>query len=99
MFTIKKNDTRYAMKAILKSMSGLPVNLSKCTVKFIMAEKEREPFIHDAINGEVWVIFQPEDTDKIGYFNAEFKVTYEDGKVETFPNDDYIKIHVSSSLI
>lgn len=99
MFTIKQGDTRYALKVVLKDGDGLPVNLTGCQVNFILQQAfERSPYIQDAVNGEVWVVFQPTDTAKTGYFNAEFKVTYPDGKIETFPNNGFIKIYVSPSL-
>lgn len=99
MFTIKQGDTRYALKAVLKDNEGVPIDLTGCQVKVVIGKMmERTPYIHDALNGEVWVVFQPEDTATPGFYYAEFKITYQDGKVETFPNNGYIKIAVSSSL-
>lgn len=38
------------------------------------------------------------DTDTAGVCRAEFEVTYSDGKIETFPNSEYIQINVMPDL-
>jgi len=99
MFTIKRGDTRYALKAILKDGDGIPVDLNNCDVSFIIkGVMERTPYIHDAVNGEVWVVFHPEDTANEGYYIGEFKVVYSDNRIETFPNEGFIRIHITESL-
>ena len=44
--TIKRGDTRHALKAILKDSSGSPVNLTDCTVSFHMAPLGRSPTVN-----------------------------------------------------
>lgn len=102
--TIKRRDTRHAIKAILRDASGDPVDLTGCNVKFVMAPPARpaticrEPHIENAENGEIWVVWVPGETDKSGTYLAEFKVTYPDGRVETFPSDGYISIQIMNDL-
>jgi hypothetical protein len=36
----------------------------------------------------------PGDTDNSGEHKAEFKVTYADGRIETFPNNGFIHIPI-----
>ena len=102
--TLKRGDTRHALKAILKDSSGSPVDLTGCAVSFYMAPLGRPPTIsrqvdvHDAEGGEVWVVFAPGETDISGVYRAEFRVTYGDGRRETFPNDGYISIQILSDL-
>jgi hypothetical protein len=102
--TLKRGDTRHAIRAILKDSSGSPVDLTGCTVTFCMAPLGRPPTIsrqvdmHDALAGEVWVVFAPGETDISGVYRAEFRVTYGDGRKETFPNDGYINIQILSDL-
>ena len=102
--TIKRGDTRHAIRAVLKNTQGTPVNLSGCSVSFYMAPLGRPPTIsravdiHDALAGEVWVVFAPGETDVSGVYRAEFQVTYGDGRKETFPNDGYISIQILSDL-
>ena len=102
--TIKRGDTRHAIRAVLKNTQGTPVNLSGCSVSFHMAPLgrfatvSRAVDIHDALAGEVWVVFAPGETDISGVYRAEFQVTYGDGRRETFPNDGYINIQILSDL-
>ena len=102
--TLKRGDTRHAIRAILKDSSGSPVDLTDCTVSFHMAPLgqpavvSREVDIHDALAGEVWVVFAPGETDISGVYRAEFQVVYGDGRRETFPNDGYINIQILSDL-
>jgi hypothetical protein len=52
--TLKRGDTRHAIRAILKDSSGSPVDLTDCSVSFRMAPLGRPPTIsrqvdiHDA---------------------------------------------------
>ena len=103
--TLKRGDTRHAIRAILKDSSGSPVDLTDCSVSFRMAPLgrsavvNREVDIHDTAGGEVWVVWSPGETDiSGGYYRAEFRVTYGDGRKETFPNDGYISIQILSDL-
>lgn len=101
---LKRGDTRHAIKAILKDANKDPVDLTNCDVTFVMAPIgrpaiiNRTAYIHDASNGEVWVVFRPGDTDMSDVYQAEFKVVYPDGKKETFPNFKYIKIKIVKNL-
>lgn len=102
--TIKRGDTRHAIRAVLKNTQGTPVNLSGCSVSFHMAPLGRPPTIsrqvdiHDAEGGEVWVVFAPGETDISGVYRAEFRVAYGDGRKETFPNDGYLSIQILGNL-
>ena len=102
--TLKRGDTRHAIRAVLKNTQGTPVNLSGCSVSFHMAPLgqpavvSREVDMHDALAGEVWVVWSPGETDVSGVYRAEFQVVYGDGRRETFPNDGYISIQILSDL-
>ncbi|CAH1230653.1 hypothetical protein PAECIP111891_06711 [Paenibacillus allorhizoplanae] len=102
---IKRNDTRTAIKAVLKSPRGNPVNLSGATVKFIMAKYikgtvlvDREADVLDQENGVVCFVFTVDEVTSLGMMKAEFEVTYEDDSTETFPNQGYILINFESDL-
>ena len=102
--TLKRGDTRHALKAVLKDANGNPVNLENCTVTFRMASLgqsalvDREVDMHDALAGEVWVVWAPGETDVSGVYRAEFQVTYPDGRKETFPNSGYLSIQILGNL-
>ena len=104
--TIKRGDTRNCIKAILKDASGNPVNLTDCSINFHMAplsffqptKISRAAHVENAVNGEVWVVWVPSETDTAGVYRAEFEVIYSDGKRETFPNNSYISIQIINDL-
>lgn len=102
--TLKRGDTRHCIKAILRNQEGVPVDLTGCCVMFSMAPLlrpvtiNRAAHIENAEAGEVWVVWVPGETDTAGIFRAEFKVTYPDGRRETFPHNGYIGIQILDDL-
>lgn len=101
---IKRNDTEVNLKATLSNESGT-VDLTDCSVRFIMSRRgavkvDKIALIQDQVTskGLVWVVFGQGDTSEVGNFQAEFKVTFTDNRVETFPNDSYIPIEIKSDL-
>ena len=98
---IKQDDTQPAMKVRLKDSAGNPANLtgasvqaaiqhySKPVIKFL-----RSAYVADASTGEVWLIWQPEETQVTGLYRVEFRVTYQDGTQETFPNSGYLLVNI-----
>jgi hypothetical protein len=102
--TIKRGDTRNCIKAVLKDATGNSVDLTGCDVNFYMVPLcgttviKRAAHIEDATAGEVWVVWAPGETNTSGIYQAEFKVVYLDGKVETFPSDGYISIQIMNDL-
>ncbi|MGS0745553.1 BppU family phage baseplate upper protein [Syntrophomonas erecta subsp. sporosyntropha] len=102
--TIKRGDTRHAIKAVLKDASGAPVDLTGCSVNFHMAPLNRPAVIsraahiQDAVTGGVWFVWASGETDTAGIYRAEFEVVYRDGRRETFPNDGYISIQILDDL-
>lgn len=101
---LKRGDTRTAIKATLRDTSGNVVNLSECSVRFTMADLrgqvkiDREVLIHDAPNGVVWAVLEAAEVDVAGVYRGEFEVTWQDGRVETYPNDGYISILIQQDL-
>ena len=102
--TIKRGDTRNAIKAVLKDAAGAPVDLTGCEVKFHMAPLNRPAVIsraahiENAATGEIWLVWAPGETDTAGVYRAEFEVVYQDGRRETFPSNGYIGIQILDDL-
>jgi len=100
MIRIKRGDTYYGLKATLKR-NGTPVNLTGCTVKFTMAngsvKVSKTAQILDAANGLVRIVLDGY-TEQVGTYRGEFEVTYQDGRRETFPSDDYLTIQIVPDL-
>lgn len=101
---IKRNDTRTAIRATLLGPDRNPVDLTDATVRFLMADHKgtlkvnRDVWIQNAPGGEVWVVFEPGETDTVGLYRAEFEVTFSDGRVETYPNDRYFFVQIVPDL-
>lgn len=95
MIKIKQGDTRYGVHAILKDNSGSPIDLTGASVSFFMSNGVTGDVI--TINptaGEVMFPLESTATKDIGTYKAEFKVKYQDARIETFPNDSYIPIQI-----
>jgi hypothetical protein len=52
----------------------------------------------DASKALAQFAWAPGDTDVPGLYRAEFKVTFGDGKVEKFPNGDYLDLEILADL-
>lgn len=103
MITIKQHDTRHAIQATLLDVNGNPVDLSAATVEFAMRRNYGGIQVIKVAQqteqvGGVWVVFEEGDTMAAGSYNAEFEVTYKDGRKETFPHDGYIQIKIEEKV-
>ena len=106
MFHLKRGNTSPSLRAILRDGAGAAVPLAGTTILFSMASQKGVPVItrraaarDDAVDvGAVVVHWLGSDTNIVGVFNAEFEVTYADGRIETFPNDGYLMVKVSGRL-
>ncbi|MBP1971571.1 hypothetical protein J2Z83_003722 [Virgibacillus natechei] len=95
--TLKRGDTGIGLRATLSNEAG-NVDLTDANVLFFMGKHEIKAGIHDAEGGVVNVTFNRNHTSKTGIFRAEFEVTYSDGRVEAYPNDDYVQIRIMKDL-
>ncbi len=101
---IKRGDTRSCIKAVLINSDGDPTDLAGCEVRYHMVALNRfnvlnrTIHIENAEKGEVWMVWQPGDTDVAGVYRAEFEVTHPDGRRETYPNSGYISIQILEDL-
>lgn len=101
---LKQYDTRTALEVELKTPIGNPVDLTDAEVNFIMVRYgnitviDRTADIIDAEKGVVSFSFSPEETIYVGTMRAEFRVTYQDGAIESFPNSGFIPIIFEASL-
>lgn len=101
--TIKQYDTRNAINATL-IRDGQTVDLTDCTVHFFMEDAYKNVDVEtiaevvDAPSGTVLYAFEQSSVAIPGRYNAEFRVTYPDGRLETFPNNGYITVNIIKSL-
>lgn len=104
-FYVKQNDTSPAMLATLQDANGAAVNILGATIRFHMraigstqTKVNSAATIVNAATGEVRYNWSASDTNTVGAFQAEFQVTYADGKIETFPNDGYIPVEITDDI-
>ena len=105
-FSIKSNDRLPVIKATLNT-AGAPVNLTGATkVDFIMRSKgptgslkvNSPAVVVDPTGGIVRYDWAVGDTDTPGNYEAEWEVTWGDGKPQTFPTTSYHDIEVRADL-
>jgi hypothetical protein len=104
-FYIKTGDTSPAIRYALDPAS---VVLIGATVRFHMRQRRSRggATVKDATavvvtaTGTPTVEYQWDtaDTANAGTFEAEFEITYSNGKIETFPNDGFISVKVSEDI-
>ena len=100
MFVIKKGDTAPAIQGSLTTRS----NLEGASAIFIMRNADNELVIFETANitsieGKTIVYQWAEgETDIAGKYQAEFRITYADGRVETFPNVGFITIYIEENI-
>ena len=104
-FSMKQNDTSPAIAAYLLDQDENPIDLTACTVRFIMRKRGETNYkvyqtvtIVDEDTGRIRYNWDAADTDEAGTFDAEFEVTYSDGTIETFPNDTYVTVNILDDL-
>lgn len=97
MIQIKQRDTGIGLVANLSNDGGA-LNLSGASVIFMFSRHRINANVLNSDTGRVMVVLNEVHTSNAGVFNAEFRVTFEDGRIETFPNDGYMKINIMSNL-
>ena len=104
-YTIKRHDLYPPVQAVLEQAGGVPINLQRATqVRFLLLDSEGNLKVDapvnvvDAPRGVVLYEWQEGDTDTAGTYRAEFEITFDDGRILTVPNDDYIIIIVMDDL-
>lgn len=104
-FIIKRHDTRPVLEAQIQDATGAAVDLTGCTVRFLMLSTAGgQPKINaacaiiDPTVGKVRYIWHEGDTDTSGDYYAEFEVTFPDGSVYTVPNDGFLTIKIQRDI-
>ncbi len=101
-FTIKEGDTSPAIQYQLTLGTGQTLVGATATFKVASinggALKIDSPAAVDSAQNILSYQWIAGDTDSAAVYRAEFEVTYSDGKIETFPNSEYIQINVIPDL-
>lgn len=105
-FYVKQNDTAPSIRATLKDGDDAVIDLTDATVRFHMRTiggttakiDSAVSIVSPATDGVVQYDWIAADTDTIGSFQAEFEVTYSNGRIETFPNSGYIRVEITDDI-
>ena len=100
-FDIKRGDTGPALRYAL---SPADVNIAGASVQFQMRKWGGDTVLDVAASivttsppvvRHDWAAGQ---TDEMGLHQAEFRVTYADGSIETFPNKGFIAVSINEDV-
>src|SRR3954468_23592335 len=102
---MKKGDTRPAVTATIKNADGSAVDLTGATLRFVMkidggttAKVDASATVLVANLGTVKYQWISGDTDTVGTYKAEWKISYGDGTVLRAPNNSYIAVVITDVL-
>lgn len=105
-FIIKRNDTSPVMEARILGKTQQPVSLAGATVVFNMRNAaggvviNRAPVVVlDNAAALVRYSWIAADTARSGTYQAEFEVTFADGKVETFPKSESAALNFITVIV
>lgn len=101
-FYIKRGDTS---PAIRYALDPAETNLTGATVRFQMKLRGGAQVLDAAaqviaatVTPTVQYNWAAADTATAGQFEAEFRVVYSDGAIETFPNSGFIAIRIGEDV-
>jgi hypothetical protein len=103
VFFVKTGDTA---PSLIYALLPASVDLTGATVRFNMRTRTGTVLINRAaavvvVATEAPTVrydWQAGNTDTSGFHEAEFEVTYSNGRIETFPNDSFIGVAVTGDI-
>lgn len=102
VFSLKRGDSRPALKVTVKEADGDLVDLTGATVTFHLA-RARDGLaktlagsvtVESAVDGTVRYDWAAADTAEAGDFQGEFRVDYGSGVVLTAPSEGHILVRI-----
>lgn len=101
IFQIKRGDTspvlRFALEPTTQSIAGASVRFQMRSKALALMVDEPATIVSE-LPGVVEYAWREIDTETAGVFDAEFKVTYADGGIETFPNTTFIFVRIMEDV-
>jgi hypothetical protein len=105
LFYIKRGDQLPSVEATLREPAapgqlGAAIDLTGASaVKFLCSNGvDAAAVIVDALGGQVRYDWGTNETDVDGTFDGEFEIAWGDGRKQTVPNGDYIKVIIAADL-
>lgn len=110
-YFVGQGDVGVKIADTLRDSDGSAVDLQGATVRFQLApigggaftvaagaENEQVGDGSDGSKGKVVYTWQAGNTDAAGLYLGEWKVTYEGGAKQTFPNADYVLVSILAAV-
>lgn len=105
-FKFKQNDTYGSVDYTLLNNDGTPFNIpSDATVSLYVGDRtfknlliNKSASIVDFTSGQVSYSLQEGDLLSDGDFIGEFRVTFSNGDVKSFPQSGYLNLHIEQSI-
>lgn len=105
-FYIKQNDNRPNLRTVLSGFNGGTSLSSASSVSFKMRHRGSGSVVSlagtcsitDAPNNIVTYAWDTADTASIDTYEAEFQINWNDGGIETVPNDGYNYVIVKDDI-
>jgi hypothetical protein len=100
-FNIKRGDTSPSLRF---SLIPNDITLAGATVRFQMRPIRGETVIDEPaqiisdLPPVVQYDWQAGDTEKTGFYQAEFRIEYADEAIETFPNKGFISVVINDDV-
>lgn len=105
-FVIRQGDTIPRLTGTLTDGNGDPVDVTDATVLLHLhgLTVENDLVLNAEIDGDadddnvVFYDWATEDTEEAGYYSGEWQVTFDNGQVQTFPNDSIFLVQVAEQV-
>lgn len=105
-FTIRQHDHGEAMTSTLLDADGAAVDLTGASVALCVAPAaggarivdDAAAEVTDAAAGKVSYTWKAADTEAPGTFFAQWKVTFADESVQSFPNDGFMAVRITPDI-
>lgn len=99
-FYLKRSDTSPVLDYLVKPVGRLTgascvFNMATVNGQAVIAAEPATILLPATLR----YLWRPLDTAVNGMFRAEFRVTYADGRIETFPNNDFIMVNINMGVI
>jgi hypothetical protein len=99
------SDIDYKQGDTIPVRANLPIDLSTASSLFFEIESNfgdfslsKEATILDPAAGEVSYSFSDGETDQAGPYKMEWRVEWQDGQTQTFPQDGYDELYIHEDV-
>lgn len=101
---LKAGDTLPYFEATLVDATGSPLDLTGCTVRVVIAQRNRAPIVDaevellDAPAGRIRHKWDEGETDEPGRYSVEAEIEWSNGERQTVPSSGYGQVTIEPKL-